>query len=347
MREPPTRRFSAATLALAPRRSGPPAVLLWRRLSPVSDLIPGLPGVGTATPTPAPLVPGPDGRPRSSGVAYVEGWPVDLGPSSITKSIRKGGGSWRSVTVFSQIASTNTVGMALAAAGCPTGVILVTDLQTAGRGRLDRVWEAPAGTSAMFSVVLLPEGADHELGVLPLLAGVAVCEALEFVTGVPMRLKWPNDVIIADEDAPSGRGGKVGGLLAERDAETGAIVLGVGVNVDLAEADLPVDSATSLTLAGVPRPRRAKLVGRALSRIEHWYTAWDAVHTDPHAIDRLLDGYRDRCVSLGSQLRVSRPGGEEIVGRGSQIGPHGELLVETDQGTVPVVVGDVVHAASD
>jgi BirA family biotin operon repressor/biotin-[acetyl-CoA-carboxylase] ligase len=312
----------------------------------VSDLTSVLLGAGAGAPTPAPLVQGPDGRPRSSGVAYVEGWPVDLGPSSITKSIRKGGGSWRSVTVFSQIASTNTVGMALAAAGCPNGVILVTDLQTAGRGRLDRIWEAPAGTSAMFSVVLLPEGQDHELGVLPLLAGVAVSEALEFVTGVPVRLKWPNDLVITDEDAPSGRGGKVGGLLAERDS-SGAIVLGVGINVDLPESDLPVPTATSLTLAGIPRPRRAKLVGRALARIEHWSTAWDAVYTDQAALDRLLGAYRGRCLSIGAKLRVSRPGAEDLVGRGAGVGAHGELLVETANGIVPVVVGDVVHAASD
>ena len=115
-------------------------------LIPVSEPTPG-----PVAPTPSPLVPGPDGRPRSAGVAYVEGWPVDLGTAAVIKSIRKGGGSWRSVTVFSEIASTNTVGSALAAAGCPSGVVLVTDLQTAGRGRLDRQWEAPSGTSAMYT----------------------------------------------------------------------------------------------------------------------------------------------------------------------------------------------------
>jgi BirA family biotin operon repressor/biotin-[acetyl-CoA-carboxylase] ligase len=299
---------------------------------------------GPVAPTPSPLVPGPDGRQRSSGVAYVEGWPVDLGTSAVMKSIRKGGGSWRSVTVFSQIASTNTVGMALAAAGCPSGVILVTDLQTAGRGRLDRSWEAPAGTSAMFSVVLHPDGPDHEWGILPLLAGVAVCEAIEFVTGVRASLKWPNDVVIRDEDSPSGRGGKVGGILAERDAATGAIILGVGINVDLAEADLPVPTATSLTLAGAPRPRRAKLVGRALSRIESWFTAWDAVGTDAAALDRLLESYRERCLSVGASLRVSRPGAEDLVGVGVGVGDRGELLVDVEGTVVPVVAGDVVHA---
>ena len=305
----------------------------------VSDALPA-----PVAPAPSPLVQGLDGRIRSTGVAYVEGWPVDLGTSAVLKSIRKGGGSWRSVTVFSEIASTNSVGTALAAAGCPGGVILVTDLQTAGRGRLDRSWQAPAGTSAMFSVVLRPSAGEREWGVLPLLTGVAVCEAIEFVTGVRASLKWPNDVVIRAEDAPSGRGGKVGGILAERDAASGAIVMGVGINVDLAEEDLPVPTATSLTLAGVPRPRRAKLAGRALSRIEHWYTAWDAVGTDPAGVDRLLGGYRDRCLSVGAELRVQRPGAADLVGVGSGIGPHGELLVDSGGVQVPVVVGDVLHA---
>lgn len=308
-------------------------------LIPVSETTPV-----PVAPAPAPLVPGPGGLPRSTGVAYVDQWPVDLGTAAVVKSIRKGGGSWRSVTVFSQIASTNTVGVALASAGCPSGVVLVTDLQTAGRGRLDRTWEAPSGTSAMFSVVLHPSGEDHEWGVLPLLAGVAVCEALEFVTGLRASLKWPNDLVIRDEDAPSGRGGKVGGILAERDAQTRAIVLGVGINVDLAEEDLPVPGATSLTLAGVARPRRAKLIGRALSRIEHWFTAWDAIGTDTESLDRLLAAYRERCVSIGAKLTVERPGAPDVVGTGTGISPAGALLVDSDGGQVAVVVGDVTHA---
>lgn len=308
-------------------------------LIPVSETTPG-----PAAPAPAPLVPGPSGRLRSAGVAYVDQWPVDLGTAAVIKSIRKGAGSWRSVTVFSEISSTNTVGVALAAAGCPSGVVLVTDLQTSGRGRLDRDWRAPAGTSAMFSVVLHPDGAEHEWGTLPLLAGVAVAEALDFVTGMRTSLKWPNDLVIADADAPSGRGGKVGGILAERDSATGAIVLGVGINVDLAEEDLPVPGATSLTLAGVPRPRRAKLVGRALSRLEHWFTAWDAVGTDEQSLDRLLGAYRERCLSVGSRLSISRPGAPDVVGVGAGVGPTGALLVDSDGTQVAVVVGDVTHA---
>ena len=105
---------------------------------------------------------------------------------------------------------------------------------------------------------------------------------------------------------------------------------GIGINVDLAEADLPVEGATSLTLAGVPRPRRAKLVGRALSRIEHWFTAWDAVGTDTDSLDRLLESYRERCISLGAALTVVRPGAEDLVGQGAGISPTGALLVDSD-----------------
>ncbi len=271
---------------------------------------------------------------------------MDLDTSAILKSIRKGGGSWRSVTVYQEIGSTNTVGLAMAAAGGPTGSILVTDLQSAGRGRLERHWEAPAGTAALFSVVLHPESADHEWGALPLLAGVAVAEAVEFVTGLRVSLKWPNDLVIRSSDAPSGRGGKLAGILAERDASSGAVILGVGINVDLDEVDLPAAAATSLTLAGVPRPRRAKLIGRALARIEHWYTAWDAVGSDASAVDRLLAPYRARSLSVGASLRVVRPAGEDIVGVGKGIGRTGELLVDVEGSVVPVVVGDVVHASA-
>lgn len=305
----------------------------------MSDSLPGV------APVPSPLLPSePGGWPRSSGVTYQNGWPVDLDTAAILKSIRKGGGSWRSVAVYPHLASTNTMGAAVAGAGGPSGAVLVTDLQTAGRGRLERHWEAPAGTAALFSVVLRPEGPDHEWGMLPLLAGVAVAEATEFVTGLRVHLKWPNDLIIRAADAPSGHGGKVGGILAERDAATGAVVLGVGINVDLAVEDLPVPAATSLTLAGVPRPRRAKLIGRALARIEHWFTAWEAVGTEATSLDRLLDAYRSRCVSVGAQLRVVRPGADDLVGLGAGIGARGELLVDTGGQVVPVVVGDVVHA---
>ena len=106
-------------------------------------------------------------------------------------------------------------------------------------------------------------------------------------------------------------------------------------------------SATSLTLAGVPRPRRAKVIGRAVSRIESWFTAWDAVSADTQALDQLLKAYRDRCISIGSELTVAGPDGTQLQGRGAGIGPHGELLVDTGEKVVPVVVGDVVHVSAD
>lgn len=310
---------------------------------PVSDAMPGL-----DAPVPARLVPSATGGwPRSAGADYEGDWPLDLDAAAILAAVRAGGGTWRNVVVLPQVGSTNTVGLAMATAGCPGGTALVTDLQTSGRGRLDRQWVAPPGTSALFSVVLRPAGQDLVWGLLPLLAGVAVAEAVEALTGLRVHLKWPNDLVVRPSEAPSGRGGKVGGILAERDAQSGAVVLGVGINVDLAEADLPVPVATSLTLAGIGRPDRAALVGRALARIEHWANAWQSAGTDVTARDALLSAYRSRCSSLGATLRVVRPGAEDLTGTGCGIGNGGELLVESDGQVVPVVVGDVVHALAD
>lgn len=277
---------------------------------------------------------------------YTEAMPEDLGADAIVSAIRAFGGSWHDVSVHPQISSTNAVGLAGASGGAASGTILVADVQTSGRGRLDRSWDAPAGTSALFSVVVRPYG-PHEWGTLTLLAGVAVAEAVQSAAGLKVSLKWPNDLIVRSLDAPSGRGGKIGGLLAERDAASGAIALGVGINVDLAEADLPVPGASSLTLAGVRRPARAHLIGACLARIEHWYEAWDLAGTDPNEMEVLLAAYRERCLSIGAHLRVARPGAEDLVGLGAAIGPRGELVVDVGGEHFPVVVGDVVHATVD
>ncbi|MGB8021334.1 MAG: hypothetical protein WCF04_08910, partial [Candidatus Nanopelagicales bacterium] len=89
---------------------------------------------------PASLVPGPEGHPRSSAVEYVEAMPGDLGTDAIVSAIRAFGGSWHDVEVHPQISSTNAAGLARASAGAGAGTILVADVQTSGRGRLDRSW---------------------------------------------------------------------------------------------------------------------------------------------------------------------------------------------------------------
>ena len=149
----------------------------------------------------------------------------------------------------------------------PEGAIAVTDEQTAGRGRLGRRWYARPGTSVLCSIVLRPAVPPPRLPELSLVAGHAVAEAVEQVTAIACELKFPNDVLIGGE--------KVAGILAE--AREGRVVLGVGVNVNATETELPTDvetPATSLMLQLGRAVDRCELLVAILDRLERGYSAW-------------------------------------------------------------------------
>jgi BirA family transcriptional regulator, biotin operon repressor / biotin---[acetyl-CoA-carboxylase] ligase len=150
--------------------------------------------------------------------------------------------------------------------GAPEGAVVATDEQTEGRGRLGRNWHAPAGTSLLFSIVLVPSVPSARLPELTLVAGSAVAEALVDQADVEAVVKHPNDVLIG--------GRKVAGILAE--AIEGRVVLGIGVNVSQTEVQLPADAttpATSLALEGA-RVERAELLAAILERLERRYDEW-------------------------------------------------------------------------
>lgn len=147
------------------------------------------------------------------------------------------------------------------------GAVAVAEEQTEGRGRLGRSWHAPARTSILVSVLLRPDVPPARLPELSLVAGGAVAEAIAEVTGLEPAIKYPNDVLLG--------GRKVAGILAE--SSEGRVVLGIGVNANQAEDELPADTeteATSLRLElGEPVDRRPLLVA-VLARLERAYDAW-------------------------------------------------------------------------
>jgi BirA family biotin operon repressor/biotin-[acetyl-CoA-carboxylase] ligase len=148
----------------------------------------------------------------------------------------------------------------------PEGAVAVADEQTEGRGRLGRTWTAPAGTSLLFSIVLVPAVSADRLPELSLVAGAAVAEAIARETGLRATVKHPNDVLVG--------GRKVAGILAE--AVEGRVVLGVGVNVSQTKAQLPEAAdppATSLALEGAS-VERATLLATILERLEAHYDRW-------------------------------------------------------------------------
>jgi BirA family transcriptional regulator, biotin operon repressor / biotin---[acetyl-CoA-carboxylase] ligase len=147
------------------------------------------------------------------------------------------------------------------------GAIAVAEEQTEGRGRLGRTWEAPAGTSVLVSVLLLPPVAAPRLPELSLVAGGAVAEAITKVTGIEPAIKFPNDVLIG--------GRKVAGILAE--SSEGRVVLGIGVNTNQTLEQLPTDAQTmptSLRLELGEPVSRVQLLAAILLRLERAYDAW-------------------------------------------------------------------------
>jgi BirA family biotin operon repressor/biotin-[acetyl-CoA-carboxylase] ligase len=146
------------------------------------------------------------------------------------------------------------------------GTVAATDEQTEGRGRLGRSWEAPSGSSLLFSILLRPRIQSERLPELSVIAGRAVGDAIEAVSGLRTELKLPNDVLVG--------GRKIAGILAE--AIEGRVVLGIGVNVHQRAAQLPpraVYPATSLALEGAVGLGRAALLASILESLERAYDA--------------------------------------------------------------------------
>jgi len=239
---------------------------------------------------------------------------------------------WR-VEVTEASPSTNAELSARARAGEPAGLVLVAEHQTAGRGRLDRVWVTPPRAALTFSLLVRPDAVPVvRWPWLPLLTGLAVVEAVHDVAGVPATLKWPNDVLVGDL--------KLAGILVELvEAPSGAAaVVGVGLNVSSTREELPVETATSLRLSGAGTVDRSALLPAVLARFSHWYDAWSG----SRGAD-VLAAYRAACSTLGRQVRVDLPGGAPLLGRAVDVDDDGRLLVDDGRTVRPLGAGDVVH----
>src|SRR5699024_2612059 len=250
-------------------------------------------------------------------------------------------GNWvRDVVVTESTASTNADLLAAAQRGAPEGTVHTTDMQTAGKGRLDREWQAPPASSIAVSILVRPSHIPaDQWSLLPLLTGLAVEAALREI-GLNPSLKWPNDVLVGER--------KIAGIkidLARTDdgrtdnahtdnAHTdnaSAAVIGIGLNATLTTAELPVATATSLLLSGADTSDRTVVLRRLVRNFVALYTHWNR--------DGLLESYASRCSTLGRQVRVELPGGKTVTGVAREIDSGGRLIVD---GTA-VASGDVIH----
>ncbi|MFE4965046.1 biotin--[acetyl-CoA-carboxylase] ligase [Streptomyces sp. NPDC056660] len=266
-----------------------------------------------------------------------------LGAAGLRRAlVRDGGhgGLYRDLEIVQRTGSTNSDLVARAlSGGADEGAVLVAEEQTAGRGRLDRQWTAPARSGLFFSVLLKPaEVPVARWGWLPLLTGVAVATALARVAGVDTALKWPNDLLLTVGDEER----KAGGILAERAGED-AVVVGVGINVTLRAEELPVPQAGSLALAGAVTTDRDPLLRAVLRSLEDWYGRWRAAEGDP-ARSGLQEAYAAGCATLGRTVRAELPGDRSLVGEAVAVDGDGRLVIATEAGVQePVGAGDIVH----
>lgn len=234
--------------------------------------------------------------------------------------------TWQ-VEILPETPSTNAVCAERARAGAPAGLVVTTEHQYAGRGRLDRAWEMPPRAALALSVLLRPELPPARWPWLPLMVGVAVAQAVDG------RVKWPNDVLLG----PDLR--KLCGILVERiDTDQGpAAVLGIGLNTSLTPEELPIPTATSLLIERGEDVDRTAVLIELLERLS---AAYRLLEEDP---DRLAAEYVGLSATIGQQVRAELPGGRALVGTATGLDEHGRLLLATEDGQQAVGAGDIVH----
>jgi BirA family transcriptional regulator, biotin operon repressor / biotin---[acetyl-CoA-carboxylase] ligase len=268
--------------------------------------------------------------PSSSASADAARAPLD-GPA-LSAAVTAGSALWRSLAVVGEVGSTNAALLAAAADDAPEGTVLLAEHQVAGRGRLDRTWVSPPGAGLTVSLLLRPDVPSARRGWLPLLTGVALADAVAEVPGVRAALKWPNDLLADD-------GAKLAGILAE--VGSGAVVVGVGLNVSTRADELP-EGGTSLALASGRPVDRAPLLLRFLRGFERRYLRWVRLLGDPVGSGLAAD-YLAWSATVGSTVAVTLPDGSTLAGIAEAVDWDGRLVVRTAEGTVELASGDVRH----
>lgn len=230
--------------------------------------------------------------------------------------------------------STNDYLMGLASRDATHGTVVVADSQEKGKGRLERTWFSPPGKNVYMSVLLKPDLHPEDISLLTVMSAVASALAINKLTGIKARIKWPNDIVV------SGR--KLGGILLESRFRSGGIahaVVGIGINVNSRQADFPEDLraiATSVFQEIGRSSRRTTLIDAILDNID---SELDLINEKRRSL--LLKKYKIMSATIGNRVRVDDSNGS-FEGGALDIDEQGHLLVKTDADKVETIsAGDV------
>ena len=240
------------------------------------------------------------------------------------------------IYTFDTVDSTNNCARAVADCGAPEGTVIVTEHQTAGRGRLGRPWLAEPHQNLMLSLLLRPNVSPETLNLLPLYVAVALSETIERVSGLNVECKWPNDILF--------KGKKIAGILIEGSVKKGLVeyvVIGIGINVN--QEKFPGDltaKASSLKLECNKEFDRAELFKQLLKSLEDGYTVVSA--TDFQSV---VPQWLSRSTMVNRTISVSQQG-NVISGVVKGLSPNGGLILESDGIERTILAGDVsvLHA---
>jgi len=239
----------------------------------------------------------------------------------------------RRIVYQREVTSTQDAAKDLAVQGASEGTAVIAETQTGGRGRMGRAWASPPG-GVYLSLILRPDIKPSEALRFPLIAGVAVAEAIERLTGLNPKLKWPNDIIVA--------GRKAGGILLEMSAEMDRInyiVIGMGINVNSERAHFPEEIAglaTSLREECGKEVSRVRLVQEMLAQLESLYQDFQASGFEP-----IRERWKAISNTIGARVSISS-GGEQVEGEAIDIDGDGALILRKAKGVIEkIIAGDV------
>jgi BirA family transcriptional regulator, biotin operon repressor / biotin---[acetyl-CoA-carboxylase] ligase len=237
----------------------------------------------------------------------------------------------RDIRVFEQTTSTNDVIEKLARDGVKEGVVVFAESQTKGRGRLGRKWISPGRKGLWFSVLLRPDLRPQETTQLTVASAIALLRALEAETGLPVEIKWPNDLLI--------RGKKVAGILTELSAEPDRVrhvILGIGVDVNLGAGEFPPELrklATSLKIESGRMISRAELATAIMRELDS-----DYARICGGGFAKVADEWEAHCRTIGRGVTIQM-GERRIRGRAESLDDDGALLLRTEHGHLERVMG--------
>jgi BirA family biotin operon repressor/biotin-[acetyl-CoA-carboxylase] ligase len=232
--------------------------------------------------------------------------------------------------------STNT-DLVAQGAQLPDLSVLVTDFQSAGKGRAGRDWQAPAKSSLFASVLLKPTSfGPTSFSWLPLMAGLAISRAAHRFGVEQAAVKWPNDVLVGDR--------KLSGVLSELLSNLSGVVIGSGVNLTQSQSELPIAAATSMAIEAHSQVGRDDFLQAYLEELVSLYHDFETAAGDPNQ-SGLRQSVIENCSSIGREVRVILPGDKEEFGRAIDIDDTGRLIVDLgdQKGKLAVAAADIVH----